>query len=289
MTESILPSIGGCAANVATDLAKIGRRSAIVGRIGADFSGRFVKDELAACGVETDSLVETPGWQTSSTLVINVKHEDRRFIHTFGASSAFDGSEVSDDLLRRTRILYLGGFFLMPQLTAPRVAALFRQARRLEIPTVLDVVIPDPSVCRKALEEVLPETDVFLPNVDEGGQITGLASPIEQAQVFRNWGAATAVVTCGGDGTVLADDSGIYRSSTFPVEFIDGTGSGDAFCAGYISGMLDRLPALECLKIGSALGASCVRRAGATTGVFNQSELADFLASSQFRVERLTH
>ena len=103
MTESILPSIGGCAANVATDLAKIGRRSAIVGRIGADFSGRFVKDELAACGVETDSLVETPGWQTSSTLVINVKHEDRRFIHTFGASSAFDGSEVSDDLLRRTR------------------------------------------------------------------------------------------------------------------------------------------------------------------------------------------
>ncbi|MBS0261734.1 MAG: carbohydrate kinase family protein, partial [Planctomycetes bacterium] len=95
------------------------------------------------------------------------------------------------------------------------------------------------------------------------------------------------VITCGGEGAILADSEGILRSGGFPVEFVDGTGSGDAFAAGYISGLLDGCPPIECLRIGSALGASCVRRAGATTGVFERAELAEFLAGHELPVERL--
>ncbi|MBS0260783.1 MAG: carbohydrate kinase family protein, partial [Planctomycetes bacterium] len=200
MTESISLAIGGCASNVATDLAKIGRRSAVVGRVGCDMPGRFVRDELARAGVETQQLVETPGYQTSSTLVINVRGEDRRFIHTFGANAAFDGSEISLELMRQARVLYVGGFFLMPSLTSQRVADLFRSAREAGVPTVLDVVIPDPTNCWRELQVVLPWTDVFLPNVDEGRQLTGLDDPVAQARAFRSIGAKTVVITCGGEG-----------------------------------------------------------------------------------------
>ncbi len=289
MTDSISPAIGGCAANVAADLAKIGRKSAIVGRVGADMPGRFVREQLSAAGVDTNRLVETPGLQTSSTLVINVRGEDRRFIHAFGANAAFDGSEIPADLIRKARSLYVGGFFLMSRLTSQRVVDLFRTARDAKVLTVLDVVIPDPTNCWRELQHVLPWTDVFLPNVDEGRQLTGLDEPQAQARAFRDAGAKTVVVTCGGEGALLADESGMVKSGRFPVEFVDGTGSGDAFAAGYISGMLDGLPAVRCLEIGSALGASCVRRAGATTGVFNRSELSDFLAQNRLPVERLSN
>ena len=68
---------------------------------------------------------------------------------------------------------------------------------------------------------------------------------------------------------------------------IDGTGAGDAFAAGYISGLVDGLSPERCLEAASALGASCVRRAGATTGVFTRPELDEFLAQHRLPIERL--
>jgi len=114
MTDAISTAIGGCASNVAMDLAKIGRRAAVVGTVGSDMPGRFVRDELAQGGVDTTHLVETRAAQTSATLVINVRGEDRRFVHTFGANAEFDGRQITPALVRQARILYLGGFFLMP-------------------------------------------------------------------------------------------------------------------------------------------------------------------------------
>ena len=284
MTGAISTAIGGCASNVAMDLAKIGRRAAVVGLVGTDLPGRFVRDELAAGGVDTTYLAETSAAQTSATLVINVRGEDRRFIHTFGANAEFDGQEITPALVRQARMLYLGGFFLMPRLSAERVVEMFRYARDAHVSTVLDVVIPDPRNCREKLDKVLPWTDVFLPNVDEARLLTGLADPLEQARLFRDAGAETVVITCGRDGAVLAGKSGTLRSGRFPVDFVDGTGSGDAFAAGYIAGLLDGCTPEKCIELGSALGASCVRRAGATTGVFTRSELDEFLATHRLPI-----
>ena len=287
MTGAISTAIGGCASNVAMDLAKIGRRAAVVGLVGTDMPGRFVRDQLTQGGVDTSHLVETPGVQTSATLVINVRGEDRRFIHTFGANAEFEGREITSALVRQARVLYLGGFYLMPRLTAERVIEMFRCAREAHVPTVLDVVIPHPQICRGELDKVLPWTDVFMPNVDEARQLTELADPWEQARCFRDAGAETVVITCGGEGALLAGKSCTLRSGRFPVEFVDGTGSGDAFAAGYIAGLLDGASPEKCLEIGSALGASCVRRAGATTGVFTRSELDEYLLTHRLPIEHL--
>jgi sugar/nucleoside kinase (ribokinase family) len=286
MTDAISLAVGGCASNVAVDLARLGRKVVVAGRIGSDMPGRFVRDELSASGVDTRYLVDARE-QTSSTLVVNVCQQDRRFIHAFGASAFFDASEITPALVQQARVLYLGGFGLMPRLTGDRVAELFQTARAAGVPTVLDVVVPDPESCRKQLDKVLPWTDVFLPNTDEGRLLTGIADPFEQARHFQVAGAETVVITCGNKGAVLTSRKETLRAGAFSVEFIDGTGSGDAFAAGYISGLIDGCAAERCLEIGSALGASCVRRSGATTGVLTQGELADFLARHRLAVERL--
>jgi len=287
MTESISLASGGCAANVALALARLGRKAAVAGRVGDDMPGRFVRGELAAGGIDTTHLEETPGTPTSGTLVINVRNQDRRFIHAFGANGLVDGSEIAADLVPKTRAFYVGGFGLMPRLAADRVVSVFKAAREAGVRTVLDVVIPDPRRCREELGQVLPWTDVFLPNADEGRLLTGLADPLEQARQFRAAGAATVVITCGSEGAVLASPTETFRAAAYPVAFVDGTGSGDAFAAGYISGMLDGAAPERCLAIGSALGASCVRRAGATTGVFTQTELDEFLSQQHLAIDRL--
>lgn len=280
-------AIGGCASNVAVDLRKLGVTVGVVGRIGTDILGRFVRETLQTAGVETSSLLETSGQKTSGTLVINVKGEDRRFIHAYGANGAFDGSEVTPELIRSARVLYLGGFFLMQQLGGEQVARMFQSAREACVITVLDVVIPDPGICWPQLVKVLPWTDVFLPNVDEGRQVTGLADPLEQAERFHAAGAGTVVITCGSSGSVLVNARQRLKAGIFPATFVDGTGSGDAFAAGYILGLLNGASPEKCLELGSALGSSCVRQSGATTGVFTRAELDEYLKGRQLEIESL--
>ncbi len=135
------------------------------------------------------------------------------------------------------------------------------------------------------LEPVLPWTDVFFPNDDEARAITGIREPAEQARALRATGVETVAVTCGPRGTVVAGPSGVFRATGFAVELVDGTGSGDAFAAGYIHALLNGGDLGECVRVGSALGASCVRATGATTGVFRADELAAFLSSHSFGLQ----
>ncbi len=286
LTGKMSLSIGGCASNVAVDLAKLGRRAGIVGRVGRDVFGQFVRETLTNAGVDCGHLVESPSADTSGSFVINVRGEDRRFIHATGTNAEFTGSEVTPELLRTSRVLYLGGYCLSDLPTTENVAAMFRAARDAGVTTLLDVVIPGPADYWSRLRPVLPFTDVFLPNNDEAKIITGIDDPVLQATEFYQAGARTVVITCGGEGSVLVDATGSFRAGSFPVEFVDGTGSGDAFVAGYIHALLDGRGTLDCIRYGSALGASCVRATGATTGVFNADELLRFLADHELPIER---
>lgn len=83
MADELVLNIGGCASNAAMDLARLGVRAAICGRVGDDAFGRFVAETLAGRGVDCRSLTVDRARATSQTLIVNVKGQDRRFIHAF--------------------------------------------------------------------------------------------------------------------------------------------------------------------------------------------------------------
>src|SRR5258708_14369337 len=65
MADGMLLTIGGCAANAAVDLAKMGVRVAAVGRVGADIFGRIVTDLLREAQVDVSFIKVNPGAHTS--------------------------------------------------------------------------------------------------------------------------------------------------------------------------------------------------------------------------------
>jgi sugar/nucleoside kinase (ribokinase family) len=276
LTPRMHLTTGGHASNVSTDLARLGRTVEVVGVVGEDVFGDFIEHTLTTAGVSCTHLRRSRFNPTSGTLVINCQGEDRRFIHNTGASADFTGKELTPEIIRRGRVLYLGGYCLCRELSAENVARAFQAARKAGIPTVLDVVIADPNAAWEQLRPVLPFTDFFLPNTDEAHAITGILDPVEQAEQFRQAGAKTVVITCGDQGAVLLSDEARLRSEVYAVDYVDGTGSGDAFSAGFVHALLSDADLETCLRYGSALGASCVRAAGASTGVFNAAELLAF-------------
>jgi len=286
-TEKMILTIGGCAANAAVDLVKMGVSAAVVGRVGDDVFGRVVADMLRSSGVDVSALRVSPDADTSQTLVVNVQNEDRRFIHNFGTNNDFRGGDMPVPLPAGCRVLYLGGYQLMPSLTQDEVVPVFRAARAQGITTVLDVVIPRPLPnYLERFDKLLPFVDVFLPNDHEAELICGEKDPFRQAELFHMLGAGTVVITRGGEGAVLLSKDCRLKAGVYPMPFVDGSGGGDAFDAGFIYGLLHNLGPEDCLRVASALGASCVRAVGTTLGVFTQHECADFLARHRLAVER---
>jgi sugar/nucleoside kinase (ribokinase family) len=74
---------------------------------------------------------------------------------------------------------------------------------------------------------------------------------------------------------------------TYPVPYVDGSGGGDAFNAGYIIGLLEGRSELDTLKLAAAAGASCVRAVGTTAGVFTRAEADEFIRRHELPVESI--
>ena len=240
LADKLLLTIGGCAANVAVDLAKLGAAAAVVGLVGADVFGGIVAEMLRRRAWTWRRVGTARGHDTSQTLIVNVAGQDRRFIHSFGANAVFTASNIPP---RPCKVLYLGGYLLMGEVHPEALRNVFAAARRGGAKTVLDVVTPGPADYLSRLEPLLPEVDVFLPNNHEAELITGEYDPMTQAERFHALGAKTAIVTLGDRGSVLATKGRRLRAGAFPMPFVDGSGGGDAFAAGYIDGLLRGLDA----------------------------------------------
>ena len=279
-------SIGGCASNAAMDLARLGARVGVVGCVGQDYFGRFILDTLAAANIDVSDIRQLPDAETSGTLIINVRGEDRRFIHAAGANARLQVSDIPLQRVLSAKVLYVGGYLLMPALEGEPLASLFRQARAAGVKTVLDIVLPGPGDHRSKLASVLAETDVFLPNQDEAAMLTGQNDPLRQAEYFAAAGARTVVITCAGQGSVAVSGEERLRAPAHRVEYKGGTGAGDAFDAGFIRGLLLEEDLAGCLQWGSAIGASCVRSISATDSVFTRPEAEQFMHEHPLKIER---
>src|SRR4051794_19947618 len=112
LADQLLLTIGGCAANVAVDLVKLGRSAGVGGCVGDDVFGRVVAEMLRERQVDVSALQVKAGQDTSQTLIVNVAGQDRRFIHTFGANGVFEAADIGARAAS-CKVLYLGGYLLM--------------------------------------------------------------------------------------------------------------------------------------------------------------------------------
>jgi sugar/nucleoside kinase (ribokinase family) len=286
--DNLVLNIGGGAANTAVGLSKLGVRTSICARVGTDIFGRFATETLHGRGIDCSALKTDPSLPTSQTLIVNVRGEDRRFIHTGGANRGFVAADLDAVLENRPRVLHIGYFLILPKLDAHELAERFRRARAAGTITLLDVATPGPGEYLERLKVVLPQTDIFVPNTDEAELILGESDPVRQARIFHELGARRVVITLGDRGVIAVSETSNLRLGVYPVPYVDGSGGGDAFNAGYILGLLEERSEFECLKLASAVGASCVRALGTTEGIFTREEADAFLRRHHLNVETIS-
>jgi sugar/nucleoside kinase (ribokinase family) len=274
--DAMPASAGGCAANVAINLAKQGVSVDVIGCLGRDAAAHTVIDGLNNAGVSTEQIIYVDE-KTSQTVILVVRGEDRRFLHMFGANKSLSMRHMTRDWLQTLKVFYLGGVYVLPGVDPAQLADTLRFCREHGVTTVVDVVLPKTLRNFDDLRLWLPHVDYFVPNDDEARQITGLDDPAEQTRALTGLGARYVVVTAGEGGLVAAGEGRLWRAGAFQVEAVDMSGSGDAFSAGLITGIVRGWDMPRMLRFASAMGASATLAMGTTTSVFTTAQAEAFL------------
>jgi sugar/nucleoside kinase (ribokinase family) len=283
--EDIPSKSGGCAANVAIDLARQNIAGKVVGCVGRDAAAQVPLAALRAHGVDCEGVVESDRLPTSKTVILLVKGEDRRFLHALGANADLTVSHIRREWLAGLRVFYLGGLFVLPGIQTGELIDLLGFCRSSGIVSVVTVAAPQPFLQHEDLARLLPAIDYFLPNDDEARLFTGKDDPVEQAAALTEAGAKTAIVTCGGRGALAARGGQRWRCSAYDMAVVDPSGCGDAFAAGVVTAIVRGWDMARLLHYAAALGASAIRAVGTTDGVFRADEAEAFIAGRRLPME----
>ena len=179
-----------------------------------------------------------------------------------GANAALSPDDLPKDLFAPGTHLHMSGYTLLNEGSRPAAMAAFQLAGRAGMTVSVDGASAAP-LERLGAEPFLELTNgvmLLVVNADQAAVLTGRDDPESAARVLTAW-YPQVVVKLGPDGALHANGRpDPVRVPAQPVErFLDGTGGGDAFCAGFLPPWLDKKPPHEALTSGCRLASTCPR------------------------------
>ena len=281
LVDGISLVIGGSAAITAVAAARLGLRVALAAAVGADPAGEFMRDQLAAEGVDVSFVAVREDAPTGMTVALS-RGGDRAILTALGAVASLTAADVPEALLAGARHVHASSWFLLQDRLGPGLGALFSAARSAGVMTSLDTNW-DPSGrwASPDLSAAIAQAGLLLPNEAEAVRLANgclaAADDLDSAVSALVAAGPRVVVKLGERGALCADGPARCRVSLPPVTPVDATGAGDCFNAGLIAGLLDGLDLPQAAALGCAAGALSTAAPGGTArapGLAAAAELA---------------
>lgn len=277
IVETIEMNCGGDGLNVAMNLARLGEKIAMVGRVGQDGFGAFLRQRMEAAGVDIRGLISDGEGHTDACVALIDAKGDRNFLYAPGVNRHFTAADVADAQIPEEGLLHIGGTFLLPGLDGEGTAELFRRAHARGSRTSMDATHDASGRWMELIRPCLPHLDVFLPSEMEARSITRQDKPEAMAEVLLAAGVKTVIIKLGEQGCYVTDGQEAFFQAAYPVRAVDTTGAGDAFVAGFLHGRAQGHGIRECARIGCAAGAITVQSVGANTPALSREAIARIL------------
>jgi 2-dehydro-3-deoxygluconokinase len=274
-------SIGGAESNCAIGLARLGHSVCWVSRVGADpFGSRVLKTLRGEC-VDV-SRVEVSANEPTGIMFKEPAPGNTSRIFYYRRNSAAAALKAESFTSLTAKYLFVTG--ITPALSdsnralTSKVVECFRGAGT--------TVVFDPNMrfrlwnadrAKTVFLDLAKNCDILTPSLAEAEILTGFTEPDSMLDGLRSLGPSRVILKAGDQGVWYANGEERGFCPCFPVKEIDPVGAGDAFCAGFISGLLDGCPLPEAVTRGAALGAFCVSAFGDYHGLPDRAALEAFL------------
>lgn len=286
---SLSKGVGGCAANVAIDLAVLDPAIPVksIGKVGNDENGRFVCETVKRYGVDISSVVIAEGIETSYTDVMTVcRSGERTFFHTRGANAKFSIDDIDFDSLQADMFhigyaLLLDSFDVEDKEYGTIMARTLFNAKKHGMMTSMDIVSENSDRVQKIVLPSLKYCDSLIINEIEASSVCGIAARDRSGILLLDnlktmcgrlidLGVTDRVVIHAPEMSCMIHRSGFYNmpSLELPERYIKGTvGAGDAFCAGMLYSIYKGLSPEQSLEVASCAGAACLSQENSIDGM----------------------
>lgn len=297
--SSVTKAVGGCACNVAIDLAKMDGSLPLsaVGCVGDDEYGRYMISQLQRYNIDTGSVRVTDAVPTSFSDVISLPTGERTFFHARGANALFSPDDIQISRLNCSH-LHIGYILLLDSFDKEDpeygtvMARFLYQVQQAGIKTSVDVVSDSSGEYSAKIIPALKYSDYVIINEIECCSIWGLDPRRQDGtldhKVVRDamertmaCGVAEKVIVHSKEaGFCLSRDGGFTAVPSLKLskDQIKGSvGAGDAFCAGCLYGIYHHFADSQTLEYASAAAACNLFSENAVDGMRSKQEILQMM------------
>ncbi|MDW3217314.1 MAG: ribokinase [Acidimicrobiales bacterium] len=261
---------GGKGANQAVAAARLGRRVAMVGRLGADSAGNMLRAALEAHDIDTTSLLTTRDTPNGVAMIAVAADGDNSIVVSPGANGRVTAADVetAGALVRDASVVLLQLEIPLPAVEAAARAASGR-------------VILNPAPAVELPASLLEHVNVLVPNQTELAILSGHDGPVDASiatELARRLPMEEVVVTLGAEGAMVVTPDDAVHVPAPQVTPVDTTGAGDAFCAALADGLVRSLSLVDATAWAVQVGAVTTLRQGAQPSLPTPTEVRQLLA-----------
>ncbi|MCW4020749.1 MAG: carbohydrate kinase family protein [Candidatus Bathyarchaeota archaeon] len=261
-------SAGGSAANAAVGLARLGAKTGFVGKVAAGRDGEFLLDAFTQEGVNTKGIIVSETGRSGTVIGFVDQRGERALYLDPGVNNSLAFDEISLEYVAGADFLHLTSF---------AAKAPFEAQKKLveALPDIAVTFDPGALYARKGLTELKPLIQrcfAVLPNEHELKILTGKDCK-EGAEFLLREGVKIVAVKLGRRGCYVTDGEESHLLEPYKVKAVDSTGAGDAFCAGFLYGLLKGKTLKECGTLGNFVASRTITKMGARNGLPRKEDL----------------
>jgi len=268
---------GGSAANCAVAAARLGVPVEFIGVTGSDPLAQMLIDDLQDNGVGVQHLRRTAG--PTAVIAVMVHPDGERTFYSFrGAAMSVPYGPLAPDLIQPGDFLHLSGYSFQDETSRQTALRLIDLGKQAGATISLDPSFHSAQDFRNKLSPVLADIDIILPNSQEARLMTGESVPERAAAAIRRLGPGTVVIKLGSEGCLLTSPHGSARAPAYPpAAVVDTIGAGDAFCGGFLTGLLHGLDPMDAARLGHVAAAHVIACRGGHAGAPGLPEVYEYL------------
>jgi len=277
-------SLGGTATNVAVAAARLGRRSAVLTKVGPDGFGDYVREALAGFGVSPDFVGTSADLQTPVVFCALNPPEDPPLLFyrsPIAPDLTLVESDVPWDVVADVPLLWVTGTGVSAEpARATQRKMLEHRGRRAH--TVLDLDFrpmfwSDVDSARREIGWMLDHVTVAVGNRTEVEVAVGTADPDTAARRLLDRGVELALVKKGAEGVLVATREGSWTVPPHPIDVVCGLGAGDAFGGALAHGLLAGWDPVRIARYANVAGALVASRLACADAMPEPHEIEEHL------------
>lgn len=257
---------GGSAANTIAGVASFGARGAFVGKVKDDILGKTFSHDIRATGVAFQTPLATDGPSTARCYVLVTPDGERTMNTYLGAAQNLSPADLDEQQIAAAGIIYLEGYLWDP----PRAKDAFRKAAEIahRAERLVALTLSDAFCVDRYRDEFLTlmrsgAVDLIFANESELKSLYQTADFNSGIAALRD-DVKLAVVTRSEKGCIVVSRESNEVVAAAPIErFVDATGAGDLFAAGFLVGLARDQDHRTAARLGALAAAEVIQHLGA--------------------------